>query len=128
MVRVGNMGPPIMNLDREHPAGDGATKLSADRRRHRREVVYGGIVEIGGTSYPIKNWSERAVLIAPCGLACKPGDLMPLRLTLPMERKAIAFSCDGRVVRADAKSQEMVLLFAGLSSEDRESLKEHFAE
>lgn len=115
-----------MKSERADAATGGATDSAADRRRHSREVVFGGIVEIGGVSYPIKNWNEQAVLIAPCNLNCDLGDTMHLRLSIPMERGAISFSCDGHVVRADAKSQEVVLQFAELTTADHTALMAYF--
>ncbi len=109
------------NLLRNH-----LSATEKNRRRDPREEVDDGSVEIGGRTYPVKNWSAHGFMAKPCDVKCNIADQLDTTFTLRFDNEEIEFSCNAIVVRIDKKSQELAAAFVMLNDVARMAITNHF--
>ena len=111
------------NLLRNHRSA-----TEKNRRRDPREEVDDGSVEIGGRTYPVKNWSVHGFMAKPCDVKCNIADQLDVKITIRFAIEKIEFSCCVVVVRVDEKRQELAAAYVALSDAARSAVAQHFGD
>ena len=86
-----------------------------------------GAVEIGGVTYPVKNWSARGFLAAPCDAGCKVTDRVSIAFSVGGAPDRITFRCRALVIRVDRERHELAGVFLSLDEQVLQKITNHFA-